>query len=43
MKYEQVFKRMIQMERASARHPNLIQTYKVMWESLKEEINSIGE
>ena len=38
MQYQQIFNRIIEMERASARNPNLMQTYKVMWEGLKEEI-----
>ena len=38
MKFKQVFDRMIQMEIASADHPNLMQTYEVMWNALKKEI-----
>lgn len=30
--------RMIEMEQASQRNPNLMQTYEVMWKALKEEI-----
>ena len=26
------------MEQASARNPNLMQTYEVMWKTLKEEV-----
>ena len=35
---DRILDRMIMMEQASMRHPNLMQTYKVMWEGLKREL-----
>lgn len=38
MKNKEIFDRMIKLENASARNPNLLQTYEVMWNCLKQEI-----
>ena len=38
VEFNSIFDRMVSMEAASQRNPNLMQTYEVMWKALKEEI-----
>ena len=35
---EEIFNRMVKMEQASYQNPNLLQTYEVMWNGLKKEL-----